>query len=290
MSAIRTFAYRLAVNGRLENAVRSAPRLEDLAYRASRRYLGGRNLEEALEKVTQLRDRCFAVSLDFFGEGLTDPSDAEPIVDEYLRAAAAIASLDAEVDVEVVPSHLGIDVSVAFFCERVARIGEGLRNGARLQVSAEESLRTESIVEASIALAAQGIPVVATIQANLRRSPDDVARLAGAGVAVRLVKGAYVEPAGVAHRWGEETDLAYVRLAQQLALAGAQVSLATHDPVLREALMPLYDEVSVDMLLGVRTDDADALIRRGLKVRIYVPYGGDWFRYSMRRRVESLGS
>lgn len=290
MSAIRPLAYRLAVNDWLDSQVRRSLPLQKRAYGAARRYVGGRTLEEALETVSRLGDLGFAVSLDFFGEGLEDLSAAEPIVDEYLKAADALSSIDNDVDLEVVPSHLGIDVSVEFFCGQATRIGEALRNGARLQISAEESWRAEGIVEASIALVRRGIPVVATVQANLRRSPDDVGRLTGAGVPVRLVKGAYVESPAAAHRWGEETDLAYVRLAQQLRSAGGQVSLATHDPVLREALTPLFDEVSIEMLLGVRAEDADDLLRRGAKVRIYVPYGDDWFRYWMRRQVESLGS
>jgi hypothetical protein len=91
---------------------------------------------------------------------------------------------------------------------------------------------------------------MATVQANLRRSPQDVARLAAAGVPVRLVKGAYVEPAGLAYPWGEETDVAFLRLAHQLRETGAAFSLATHDPVLREALLLALGPSPVEMLLG----------------------------------------
>ena len=107
-------------------------------------------------------------------------------------------------------------------------------------------------------------------------------------MAIRLVKGAYVE-AAAAHRYGEETDLAFLRLARELHAAGADVALATHDPILREALVQL-EAVSVEMLLGVRNDDIRDLVERGIPVRLYVPYGRDWFRYWMRRIAESQGA
>jgi proline dehydrogenase len=107
---------------------------------------------------------------------------------------------------------------------------------------------------------------------------------------VRLVKGAYVEDAAVALPWGEPTDLAYLELAHELSRGGAEVVLATHDPVLREALLAALPGLGVEMLLGIRDGDARALAARGVPVRVYVPYGDDWFRYAMRRFAESLGA
>jgi len=131
---------------------------------------------------------------------------------------------------------------------------------------------------------------MATLQANLRRSERDAVALIEAGIQVRLVKGAYVEPAEVSYAWGEETDVAYVRLAHRLHAAGAEVAIATHDPVLREALLAAFPESSIEMLLGVRSVDATMLARRGKPARIYVPYGHDWFRYWMRRLAEFRGA
>ncbi len=94
----------------------------------------------------------------------------------------------------------------------------------------------------------------------------------------------------VAHPWGAPTDLAFIELAHELHPGGASMALATHDPILREALLRALPDVSVEMLLGVRGADAIALVRRGIPVRIYVPYGEDWFRHAMRRWAESLGA
>ncbi len=129
-----------------------------------------------------------------------------------------------------------------------------------------------------------------TLQANLRRSPQDAERLVAAGVPVRLVKGAYIEPPARAHPYGPATDAAYAELAAQLIAAGARVRLASHDPVLRERLLDAGGIAGVEMLLGVRGSDAVALRDRGVQVGLYVPYGERWFRYLMRRRAEAQGA
>jgi proline dehydrogenase len=138
-------------------------------------------------------------------------------------------------------------------------------------------------------VARSGGAVSATVQANLERSRADAHALADAGVPLRLVKGAYLEDPRVARPWGEPTDLAYLELAHELHGTGAEISLATHDPVLREALLRALPGIGVEMLLGVRSADASALAARGVPVRIYVPYGDNWFRYAMRRWAESVG-
>ena len=129
----------------------------------------------------------------------------------------------------------------------------------------------------------------ATAQANLRRTPSDLERLVEAGVHLRLVKGAYAESPELALPFGEPTDVAYLRLAHRIAATGAPFSLATHDGVLREALLAALGPVTIEQLLGVRPDVLDDLVGRGLPVRVYVPFGENWFRYWMRRLAESRG-
>ena len=287
--SLRWIAYWLAVRDGWEPLVRSTRMLEDLAYRSARRYVGGRTLEETSERIRDLVNRGFLISLDFFGEGLKEPSEVHRILAEYQQAAAESSKFDGKVDLEVVPSHVGIDHSVDFFIENTATIGSLLPHSSRLQVSGEESRRTERIVDASIELRRLGIPVVTTVQANLRRSPADVERLIEADVGIRLVKGAYLEPPATAHAWGEPTDRAFVRLAHQIRSHGIDnIALATHDPVLHEALLPVFSAATVEMLLGVRHPDAVHLMEQGTPVRLYVPFGDSWFKYWVRRRVESL--
>jgi proline dehydrogenase len=142
---------------------------------------------------------------------------------------------------------------------------------------------TDRVLDVVLGAAAAGLPVEATLQANLRRSPADADRLAAAGVPVRLVKGAYVERPADALPWGPQTDAAYAELARRLRAAGVDVALATHDGALRETL----PDARCELLLGVRPADATALAAAGRDVRIYVPYGPAWFRYFMRRRAEA---
>jgi proline dehydrogenase len=285
----RAAAYRLATSDRFERLVRAIPWAEQRAYRAARRYVAGTSLEDALATVRGLRDDGLTASLDLFGEGLTDSGAIGQVVDAYLRAAKEVESLGADVYLEVAPSHLGLDVSADLLRTQLERLLEAMPSESRLQVSAEESWRTGRIIEVVIALGRQGAPVVATVQANLRRSEMDVERLAEAAVPVRLAKGAYLESPDVAYPWGEPTDLAFLRLAHQLRAAGSELAIATHDRVIQEALLAALPGVQIEMLLGVRSQDARELARRGHDVRIYVPYGEEWFRCWMRRVAESVG-
>ncbi|HEX6335867.1 MAG TPA: proline dehydrogenase family protein [Jiangellaceae bacterium] len=284
----RRVMYALATNDRLETMARAVPLLERRAYQASKRYVAGATLDEAMRTVQRLHQDGFGVSLDLFGEGTPDEPAIEQILASYRDAASRLGSMGVDAYLEIVPSHLGLDLGVDRCRRYVDELVDLLPPGAKLEISAEESWRTPEIMELTLALAKDGAPVVATVQANLRRSESDTEHLVAAGVPVRLVKGAYLEAPKVAHRWGDETDLAYVRLAHAVHGSG-QLILATHDPILREALLSTMDGVAIEMLLGVREDDAAALVARGVPVRIYAPYGDQWFRYWMRRVAEAQG-
>lgn len=290
MGWTRRLMYAAATSDRLESLAMRAAFVRHWSFGRASRFVAGETMAEALSVVREVVAQGLAVSLDRFGEGAEPHEEITGLVDEYLELGRAVGEIDGEVDLEVVPSHLGIDVSVDAFCEHARRIAAGLPPRARLQISAEESRRTSRILDAALRLAADGAPIVATVQANLRRSQADCRRLVQAGVPVRLVKGAYAEPSDVAYAWGEPTDTAFVRLAHQLARSDGRFTLATHDPVIREALLPALDGVGVEMLFGVRSDDALELVARGHHVRVYVPYGGEWFRYWMRRVAEGLGA
>ena len=183
-------------------------------------------------------------------------------------------------------SHLAIDTRPEAARDHLVRIAAALPGDRVVQVGAEDSARATAILDCVVQAHESGARVMATLQANLHRSTADADRLAEAGVPVRLVKGAYVEPPAIAHPYGEATDAAFARLAQRLHAAGATVTLATHDPVLRE----LLPQAGIETLLGVRPDDARAAVAAGRHTRLYVPYGAGWFRYWMRRVAESRGA
>lgn len=279
----------LATSEDFEHAVGAVPGGERVAYRLASRYVAGATADDALAAARRLAAQGVLSSIDLFGENVTDPSEADRVADAYVALAARI---DAGTYLSIDLSHIAIDEPGDGARRRLERIAGALPAGARIQVGAEQVARTDRILDAVLAVARAGGPVAATIQANLRRSVADAHRLADAGVPIRLVKGAYVETPSLAHAWGDPTDLAFIELAHALqrAGAGATLSLGTHDPVIREALLPALPGAGVEMLFGVRTEDLGPLVARGVPVRVYVPYGDRWFRYAMRRAAESRGA
>jgi proline dehydrogenase len=290
MKLSRTVLYRAADSPRLGTLVLRAPRLARAARRAADRYLGGETLEQAVETIDRLHTEGFATAIDSFGEAVTDRKRVEETVARYLRVNRELTQFTPPVNVWVDLSNLGLDISTDLCLQSVGRIVETLPEGSLLQVRAHDSSRTDRILDIAFRLAVDGAPVMPTLQAHLRRSPVDAQRLIAANVPVLLVKGTTLEPRDAAYAWGEQTDLAFLRLAHELHAGGVQLAIGTHDPVLREALFATLDGIGVEMLLGVRSEDGRDLLRRGHRVRIYVPFGPDWFRYWVRRLGEARGA
>lgn len=287
--SIRRPLFALATSDRVERAVRRAPGGEALAFRLASRYVAGLTAEDALATARRLAERGVLSSLDFFGERVSDPVEADRVTEVYVALARRVGSeAPPGTYLSVDLSHLAIDDPGVV--RRLERIAEALPADVFVQVGAEEAAQADRILDTVLAVARAGGRVAATLQANLRRSVSDASTLVEAAVPIRLVKGAYVESPAQAHAWGDPTDLAFVDLAYSLHRAGATVWLATHDPVLREALLPGLPGVGVEMLLGVRRDDQVALASRGIPIRVYMPYGDAWFRYAMRRLAESRGA
>ncbi len=292
MPAGRAILFRLATSTRLERTVRAVPLAERQAWRAASRYVAGTAAADALRVARDLHGRGIGSSIDQFGELVTDTLTADRVAADYLTLASDIGALPADVWLSADLSHLGLDIDPDGCAERLAQIAEHLPARRRIQVGAEDWGRADAVLACIEAVARQGLAgrLGATVQANFRRTPADLDRLVAAGVYIRLVKGAYVEPGDRSLPYGEATDIAYLQLAHRLAAAGAQFSLATHDGVLREALLPAIGPRPVEQLLGVRAEVLDELADRGLPVRVYVPFGQDWFRYWIRRLAESRGA
>ncbi len=287
----RTILFRLATSERFERAVRAAPGGEPVAYRLASRYVAGVTADDALASARRLADQGVLTSIDYFGENVTDPAEADRVADAYVALATRLApDAPAGTYLSIDLSHIAIDEPGDGARRRLERIAASLPAGVRIQIGAEQLARADRILETVLTVARAGGPVAATVQANLRRSPADADKLAEAGVPIRLVKGAYVETPALAHAWGDPTDLAFIELAYALHGAGASVSLGTHDPVIRDALLPALPGVTIEMLLGVRSHELPSLAARSVSVRVYVPYGDGWFRYAMRRAAESRGA
>jgi proline dehydrogenase len=287
----RSVLFRVATSRRLERVVKRVPGGERAAWRAASRYVADRSRSGALATVETLVERGHGVSVDLFGERVTDPAVADGVLEDYLALVAALPPRPADVWLSVDLSHLALGAGAAAAGDRLAAIADVLHGGRRVQVGAEEAALADAVQACVLAVAARGLAdrLGATVQANLVRSPADADVLADAGVHIRLVKGAYVEATG-AHAYGEPTDVAFLRLGFRLAERGAAWSIASHDGRLREALLLAHGPVPVEQLLGVRPEALDELHDRGVPTRVYVPYGADWFRYWVRRLAESRGA
>jgi proline dehydrogenase len=287
----RAVLFRVATSERLERVVRTLPLGEAAAWRAASRYVAGRSRSQALVSATTLLERGHAVSVDLFGERVSDPAAADRVLEDYLELAGALPPPPSDAWLSLDLTHLALDAHSSAVADRLATIAGALPAGRRVQVGAEDAARSDAILACVLDVAARGLAdrLGATVQANLLRSPADADALAEAGVHVRLVKGAYVEPTG-AHPYGEATDVAFLRLGFRLAEGGATWSMATHDGRLREALLLAHGPLPVEQLFGVRPEILDELHTRGIPTRVHVPYGPDWYRYWLRRVAESRGA
>jgi proline dehydrogenase len=291
MGVDRAVLFRLATNDRLERAVKAIPGGEQAAWRAASRYVAGQNRDQVLGTASGLLERGLDVSIDLFGELATDANIADRVVADYQALVAVLPDDPVRTWLSIDLTHLALDVDPVGTAERLATIAGALPAGRRVQVGAVDARRADAVLACVVDVAGRGLAdrLGATVQSNLLRAPADADALAAAGVHVRLVKGAYLESTG-AHAYGEATDIAYLRLAFQLTEMHATWSMATHDGRLREALLLALGQVPVEQLLGVRTDVPDELRERGVPIRVYLPFGADWFRYWMRRLAESRGA
>lgn len=290
MSHGRVHARRRLAQPRLSSSLTrvadNLPGVGEALWRVARRYVGGRDLAEAEQCAKRLVAQGCQVSLDLFGVHAGERATGL-ITDSYVSLARATAAWSIGVWLSVDPSRLALHESWSAGVRSLERIAGSLEPGCRLQVGAESEQSAEGTLRAVLKLAESGLPVMATLQANLRRSHDDAERLATARVPVRLVKGAFIENPKVSWRMPEQIDASFVRLAHSLCDAGAEVSLATHDRELREELLLALGPLACEVGLGVRSQDLDGLVQREIDTRIYVPYGPEWVNFYLLRLAEA---
>jgi len=262
--------------------------------RMSHRFVAGETLDEAVAAAKLCNDRGLMVSLDYLGENVSTPADAQRARDAYLEVFDRIAAENLNANVSCKLTQLGLDIGPEF-CEGqlrsiVERAGS-YRNF--LRVDMEGSAYTERTIDVVKRVRMQSPAVGTVIQAYLYRSERDIQDLLAYQCRIRLCKGAYKEPPEVALPRKEDVDASYVKLMRMLLPSGVYHGIATHDPRMIAATIRCAAEMKIpksefefQMLYGVRTDLQQRLLRDGFGVRIYIPYGNDWFPYFMRRLAE----
>ena len=261
-----------------------------LAYR----FVAGDRLDDAVRVMQDLNRRGWSGSLDHLGENVTEERAARSATDDYLAAFERIASERLNANVSVKLTQLGLDISAPLCRELLTRLLERAQQlNSFLRVDMESSAYTQRTIDLVLDLH-QEFPNVGTVlQSYLYRTEDDVKRLNAAKVRVRLVKGAYDEPPAVAFPKKADVDAKYEAEMRELLQHGTYPAIATHDDRLIEATTRFAREQQIatdrfefQMLYGIRRDLQERLLRDGYRVRIYVPYGTEWYPYLMRRLAE----
>jgi proline dehydrogenase len=282
-----------ALDAAIARSVRVLPR--GVVSRVAGRYIAGERLGAAIDVMARLVDEGCAGTLDVLGEHIHTPDAARAMCAAYDAALHELAArgLPSGVSVKLTSLGLSFDPALAStLLDKVLATAAPLRRFVRIDM--EESAHTDATLALVLGAKQRGYRVGAVIQARLHRSPADVARLVEAKVPVRLVKGIYLEPARIAHTSQEDIRRALLDLLAQLVRGEADIALGTHDDELIDRSLALLRDADVpreryefQMLLGVRPELRRRLVAAGHRVRVYVPFGEDWFAYSVRRLQEN---
>lgn len=254
--------------------------------RAVQRFVAGNTIGEAVAAAVEMKGRGFTVTLDRLGEASTG-AKADAYVADAARLLEAQAAAGLEPNVSVKLTAIGLSEGSAVATARLERIlMTAQRVNGFVRVDAEHAESLDALHEIVLAARAAGRPVGTVLQANMRRSVADCARLTSAGVPIRLVKGAY-DPGADGVGDPAAVDAAYLALASTLLATSVPLAFGTHDErILTQLAERSRGRAEAQLLYGVRSDLADRLTTAGWRVRIYTPYGPDWWPYSLRRMAE----
>ena len=264
--------------------------------RLSQRYIAGPTLEDAVAVVKQLNDAGKMATIDVLGEEITRREEATALLAEYEDVFETIEREELDSNVSVKLTGLGLGLDHDFCRENAAElVREAAARGNFVRIDMEDSSTTGETLQIYRELRGQGLDNVGVVlQAYMKRTLADVAELAELRPNVRVCKGIYVEPPEVAFQEFETVRLNFVEAVGALLDLGAYIGVATHDDwVIGEALALIEerglaaDQYEFQMLLGVRPELGDELVRDGHRLRIYVPYGRQWYEYSLRRLQEN---
>ncbi len=258
------------------------------------RFVAGETLDEALAAVRALNAEGMRATLDCLGEAVTSGEAARRAASTYLEALDRIAAAGADSHVSLKLTQFGLDIDPALCRANLEAVLERARlHGNFVRIDMEDSRHTQATIDLYKAVRQKYDNVGIVIQAYLYRSEADVRELAALGANLRLCKGAYNEPASVAFPRKRDVDANYRRLAEFYLLSGNFLAAATHDEALIEHVIAFAAAKGVprgrfefQMLYGIRRDLQRRLVARGFGVRVYVPFGTEWYAYFMRRLAE----
>lgn len=293
MSLLRSVFIALSGNSRLRRFAEQS----SLGRRMSARFVAGFRIEDAMSAARVLSAQGLASTLDSLGENINSAAQARQAAQRYhwLLDALAPSRLNANVSLKL--TQMGMDLSRDLAFDIVSGlVGHAAKNGNFVRVDMEGSALTQPTIDLVRTL--HRVPeyhgrVGIVIQAYLRRSADDIAALLADGIRIRLCKGAYDEPPAVAFPDKKDVDRNFIALMKTLLKSGVFHGIATHDEAMIAATKDFARAERIDpasfefqMLYGVRRDLQRSLVKEGYGVRVYVPFGEEWYPYFMRRLAE----
>jgi proline dehydrogenase len=258
--------------------------------RIADRYIAGEELGDAVETVARLNARGKTATIDVLGEEVARREEVQEITRAYLDAIEAISERALDSNVSIKPTGLGLLLGYDIARENLeAVVRRAAEVGNFVRIDMEDASTTDDTLRIYRELREDGLDNVGVVlQARLRRTLDDIEALAELRPNIRICKGIYLEPEEIAFTGFEEIRLNYVRCLEALDGAASFVGVATHDEFLiSETKRVMQEPYEFQMLLGVREPLGDQLVREGARLRIYVPYGRQWYEYSLRRLQEN---
>jgi len=276
-------------------SLRSFAERTSLGRKLSSRFVAGMTVEDALAAAESVNRQGMAVTLDALGESVLNESEARRSAEIYYQLLDAIPLRKLNANVSVKLTQMGMDIAPSL-AETI--VGEMVEHAQRadsfVRIDMEGAQYTEATIAITERLFAKYPGRVGTVlQAYLYRTENDVERLLAQGIRIRLCKGAYKEPAEIAFPQKADVDANYVKLMKRVATSGTFCGLATHDGKIVQQMKEFVREHHLDksafefqMLYGVRRDLQRALVAEGFGVRIYIPFGPEWYPYFMRRLAE----
>jgi len=262
--------------------------------RMAYRFVAGDRLEDALEVARTLQGQGITATLDHLGEDIRNASEARGAADVYVRALDEIAARGLTANVSLKLTALGMDIDPTLCWENIRRVLDTARRHENfVRIDMEDSAHTQPTLDFFKQLWQEYQNVGMVIQTYLYRSEADVRDLNAMGARVRLCKGAYNEPPDVAFPAKADVDANYLKLAEILIVDGTYPGMATHDEAIIDSIIEFCRENSIppdrfefQMLYGIRRDLQEKLVRDGWRMRVYVPFGEQWYPYFMRRLAE----
>ena len=259
------------------------------------RFVSGETLDQAVVQLRALNQRGFRTNTTILGEAITDRAAVDRLMDEYRAVLDRIAADGLQTNLAVKLTQLGLDLGEDVAEHNIAELAEyAARTGNSVRIDMEESARVDATLRIFRQLRERGHDNTGTVlQSYLYRTPDDLTGLMGLRPNLRLVKGAYLEPASIAFPKKEQNDAAYVALAERMLQGDGYTAIATHDDRIIEHMIRfaethgiLRDRFEFQMLFGIRPDLQDDLVKRGFRVLIATPFGTEWYPFFMRRLAE----